>query len=69
MKTIRKDLLKRLHLGIVALIQYIEAAPPGRPLVWFVDRKTPVMTLPDFRYARQAADELEKLLTREEHSQ
>ena len=69
MKTIKRDLLKRLHLGIVALIQYIEAAPPGKPLVWFVDRKTPVSTLPDFRYARQAADELEKLLKREEHSQ
>jgi len=69
MKTIKRDLLQRLHLGITALIQYIEAAPPGRPLVWFVDQKTPVTKLPDFRYARQAADDLEKLLTREEHSQ
>jgi hypothetical protein len=29
-----------------------------------VDRKTPVSTLPDFRYARQAADELESILER-----
>jgi hypothetical protein len=65
MKTIKRDLLKRLHLGIVALIHYIEAAPSGKPLVWFVDRKTPVTTLPDFRYARQAADELESILERD----
>jgi len=62
MKTIKRDLLKRLHLGITALMEYIEAAPPGKPLVWFVDRKTPVSTLPDFRYARQAADEVKKIL-------
>ncbi|WP_319525735.1 hypothetical protein [uncultured Desulfosarcina sp.] len=65
MKTIKRDLLKRLHPGIVALIQYIETAPPGKPLVWFVDRKTPVSTLPDFRYARQAADELKEILERD----
>jgi hypothetical protein len=69
MKTIKRDLLKRLHLGITALIQYIEAAPPGKPLVWFVDRKTPVMTLPDFRYARQAADELKEIFEWDERGE
>ena len=65
MKTIKRDLLKRLHPGIVALIRYIETAPPGRPLVWFADGKTPVIELPDFRYVRQAADELKEILERD----
>ena len=48
-KAIPLDLLERLHLGITALIQYIEAAPDT--LLWFADQRTPVESLPDFEYA------------------
>ena len=61
---IRIDLLQCLHLGITALIQYIEAVPPGSELMWFADGRTPVSQLPDFRYAREAAAELEKELNK-----
>lgn len=55
------DFLVRIHLAITALIQYIEAVPPFNALLWFADNKTPVTTLPDFQYAREAATELEAL--------
>ena len=61
-KRIRKALLERLYLGIVSLIQYIEAAPTGNTLLWFADKRTPVKTLPDFDYARRAAAELGNLI-------
>ena len=61
---VRRDLLRCLHLGITALMQYIEAVPPGSELMWFVDGRTPVTQLPDFRYAREAAAELEKELNK-----
>ena len=60
---IQNDLLNRLYLGIMSLIQYIEAAPPGNTLRWFGDNKTQVKELPDFGYARDAAAELRKKLS------
>ena len=52
---VQRDLLRCLHLGITALMQYISFVPPGSELMWFVDGKTPVTQLPDFRYQDRRA--------------
>ena len=61
-RQISTDFLKRVHLALVELIQYIEALSPRKPLRWFVNGKTPVTSLPSFRFTREVEKELLAIL-------
>jgi hypothetical protein len=56
-----KTLLCDVHFALISLKQYIDQAPPDNPLLWIADRKTPVITLPDYHYAEEAIEKLNEL--------
>lgn len=59
---IEKDLLRECHIAICSLKIFIDQLPPNKPLLWQVDKKTPVNTLPDYREATVTLDKLQSIL-------
>ena len=48
--------LEDILFGAKCLLDLIEMAPPGSPLIWIGDRKTKVVDLPHFKKAKQIID-------------
>ena len=58
------ELLNRIQLSLIDLIAYIECVPVHESLKWFVDGKTLVKSLPGFKQAKAAEQELSDAITR-----